>query len=279
MMFSPWFRPQCERLQRAVARRVRGCGWLLVMGVLVLPLCADDAKLSELLKQGDAHDQQRETHEALKVFFEADALSPNNPEVLYRLAKQHADLIFDAKDTADKKTLAAGCLAFAQRAAAAGTNHAKAQLMLAICYAKNFPYADNQTKVSYSRLLKSATEQAIALDPKLDIAYHMLGRWHYEVANMNFMLRTIAKTAYGGLPPASNEEAVANFLKAVALDPERALHRLQLAKTYLEMNQKKLAIAELQTCIALKPKDKDDEAAQKFARERLKKLGVKLEPK
>jgi Tfp pilus assembly protein PilF len=93
----------------------------------------------------------------------------------------------------------------------------------------------------------------------------MLGRWNYEVANMNIFMTGLLKLVYGGLPHASNQAAVDNFKKAVALAPNRIIHHLQLAHVYHETKQEKLCAAELAQCRDLKPTDLDDEDAQRIA--------------
>ncbi len=258
------------------SRRILALSFLLFAVTAAL---ADDAKLSGILKQADALDAKRDTAACVKLLEDADKQFPKSAEVLYRLAKQYSDGIFDTKNEAAAKALAEKCLATARRAVEADPKCAKAHLSVAVCYAKNFPYCDNQTRVNWSRALKEETERAITLDPSLDLAYHMLGRWHYEVADMSFVTRAIAKVVYGGLPKASFEDALANFKKAADLAPKRVIHRLQLAKTYLALGKKKEAIAELQLAVSLEAADKDDEAAKNFAAARLKKMGVKAEVK
>lgn len=96
---------------------------------------------------------------------------------------------------------------------------------------------------------------------------------------MNFVVKAIAKMAYGGLPQGSHEEAAVNFKKAAELDPLRVLHHFHLGKTLLTLDRKKEAVEEFKLCLTLTPKDMDDTEAQAFARERLKSLGVKTEGK
>lgn len=230
--------------------------------------------MDEVLKEADQLDASQNVTAALKLLEEASTKFPNQAEILIRLAKQQSNLIFEAKAEAEKKRLAALCLATAERAVAADTNSARACLSVGICLAKNFPYVDNQTKVSYSRRLKEETERAITLDPKLDLAYHMLARWHYEVAEMNFLLRGIAKLVYGGLPKGTLEDARRQFEQAITLAPRRIIHRHQLAQTLLALRKQPEAVLQLQKCLALAPTDKDDAEAQQAATRQLRTLGV-----
>jgi len=258
-------------------RRGRAARWLaLLAGVLagVTVRAADGTTLEEVLRRADELDARRDVTGALKLLEPAQARFPGQAEILIRLAKQQSNQIFTAPNDAEKKRLAALCLATAERAVAADTNSARARLSVGICLAKNFPHVDNQTKVNYSRRLKEETERAIALDPKLDLAYHMLARWHFEVAEMNFVLRGIAKLVYGGIPKGTLADARANFERAVALAPGRVIHRHQLAQTLLALRKKTDAVAQLQRCLALEPVDADDAEAKAAAMRQLKELGV-----
>ncbi|MFC1500186.1 tetratricopeptide repeat protein [Candidatus Zixiibacteriota bacterium] len=98
---------------------------------------------------------------------------------------------------------------------------------------------------------KSAFERAISIDPDYTSAIHGLARWHHAVANLSGAMKMAAKVFYGGLPSASNEEAVRLFQRAIRLEPDVILHHLELGKTYLEMREKALARAEFETVLRL----------------------------
>lgn len=259
-------------------RTTRHAGLLgLVLMILASTTYAVESNLQELLSQGEAFEQKRETKQAIKVFLAAEKLAPTNSEVLIKLAKQYSDLIFETPIEAEQKKLAERCLDYARRAVGCNPTNARAHLSVAICLAKNFPYIDNQTKVDYSREVKERTEKAIALDPRQDLAYHMLGRWHFEVADMNKILKLLMKAIYGGLPKGTYELAATNFKNAVELAPGRVIHRVELARTYLKSGDRKSAIEQLKSSLAFKPTDKDDIEAQSTAKKMLKELGVKPE--
>jgi hypothetical protein len=79
------------------------------------------------------------------------------------------------------------------------------------------------------RLAKEAQEAArtaVQLDPSNDLAHHLMGRWHYEMAQINFVLRQLIRIVYGAaLAPGTFEDALAEFQAAVALNPRKLIHR------------------------------------------------------
>jgi tetratricopeptide (TPR) repeat protein len=226
---------------------------------------ADNPSVSNLLSQAQAAENAGDTPGALKACLAADHLAPDNADILCRLAQQYCDSISAAPSTAAKKKLAEQALDCGFRAVKAAPQSAKAHVTVAVCYAKNFPYIDNQTRVNYSRQIKAESEKAIALDPKFDLAYHMLGRWEFEVSNMNFFIRGLVSVVYGGLPKASKQLAIEDFKKAVELAPGRIINYLQLARMYHVTGQESLVHPELEKCATLKPLDHDDQSAQKLA--------------
>jgi hypothetical protein len=81
------------------------------------------------------------------------------------------------------------------------------------------------------------------------------------------------KLVYGGLPKASNQEAIADFKKAAALAPHRIIHHAGLAMAYGAASQKDLEIAELKKCRELMPGGPEDEEARREAVKKLSALG------
>ncbi|MBC8002392.1 MAG: tetratricopeptide repeat protein [Opitutaceae bacterium] len=249
----------------------------LLLTLVTIPTHGMEPGVQDLLSQGEAFEQKRETKQAIKVYLAAGKLAPTNSEVLIKLAKQYSDLIFETQLEAEQKKLAERCLDYARRAVEYNPTNARAHLSVAVCLAKNFPYLDNQTKVNYSREVKERSEKAIALDPRQDLAYHMLGRWHFEVADMNGLIKLLMRTFYGTLPKGTFELAALNLKKSVELAPGRVIHRVELARTYLRSGDRKSAIEQLKSSLALMPTDKDDLDAQITAKKMLKELGVKSE--
>jgi len=85
-----------------------------------------------------------------------------------------------------------------------------------------------------------------------------LGRWQYEISNLNGLERSLVKILYGGLPPATLKQSIQAFEKARALRPEFLLNYYEMAKAYKDNNNKAKAIAYLQFLITLPIQTEDD---------------------
>jgi tetratricopeptide (TPR) repeat protein len=243
--------------------------FLMLLGVLgaMASVCAQS--VGDLLVAGDALDAKNRNREALEFYLRADAIQPDNAEILRRIAKQYSQqVVSEARDPGNRE-LARKSLDYAQRAVKSDPNNANARLSLAICYGKAAFMESDRRRVEMSRLIRSEAEAALRLDPKSDYAWHVLGRWNYELANFNAVLRFLAETIYGKFPDASNERAAECFEKAVAINPDRVIHRIELGRAYAALGQKQKAAAEIRKGLALPSREKDDGESKERGRKAL----------
>jgi len=243
---------------------------VLLTSLLCVSALAEDPKVTSLIMQGDAEEREHHTRAALSTFRSAEKIEPNNLGVLLRISKQYSDLIADTKPDAVAQSLAQKALDYALRAIEIDPHSAKGHLSVAVSYGKLTDFVPNKTKVEYSRLVRDETLRSIELDPTDDFAWHVLGRWHQGVANVSGMLKALAKVVYGGLPPASNEEAVRCMKKAIELAPQRLIHHSELARIYKAMHKPELAAKEWEAILELAVRDKGDEKDLAEARQELR---------
>lgn len=185
---------------------------------------------------------------------------------LARLSRSWADTVDVAPDRDAARKAAQQALDLAQEAVRADPRNAQAHLALAIADGKWTDFVDAKTKIALSREIRSEAERAIALDPKLDLAYHVLGRWHLEIARVNPLLRFGARFTVGALPPASLDEAVRNLEKAAELSPKTILHHQHLALAYQAQGRRSDAAHQWRLVLDLPATEREDEAAKRQAR-------------
>ena len=82
----------------------------------------------------------------------------------------------------------------------------------------------------------------------------------------------MAQVAYGKLPPAKYEDAVRCFEKAIALNPNRLMHYIELGRTYAQMGRDGDARKFITKGLAMPETEKDDPETKKLGRQILKKL-------
>jgi len=231
------------------------------------------ASADELVRAALAAEARLDTARALALFLAAESARPDDASILQKIARQYSDLSVDLSSTEQKKATIERALAYSRRAVALDPKNAENLLSLAVCHGKLAVYSDTRRKVAYSRLVREDAERALALQPDYAWAHHLLGRWHYEVADLGATARVFVKVFYGGLPAASTAEAVRCLKRAVALEPQQLQHHLELGFAFAADGQPAQARAAFTAGLALPSREKHDEPAKARARAALEKLG------
>lgn len=216
----------------------------------------------------NAHAAERafNPRKALGYYLEADRLAPNDPVVLQKIARQYSDVAEDCKDLDERRHTLETALDYAQRSVTLRPRNAVNVLSLAICHGRLAACSDTRGKIAFSRMVKDEAEQALALDPSYGWAHHVLGCWHYEVASLNGAERLVARIFYGGLPPASYDEAIRLLTRSTELDPSDPAHRVELGFAYRAAGQEERARVEFQRGLSMPCVENFDKEAQERAR-------------
>lgn len=236
------------------------CVFILIAGILYAQT-ADD-----YLVAGDNHYQKYENELALENYLNALEADSTNYEALWKVSRAYVD-IGEAAEEDEQKGNYLKAEKYARQAVEAYPDSAEGHFQLAVAVGRVGLYEGGKTKIELSKEVKEEADKCIALNPNHDGAYHILGRWNREIANLSWLMKAAAKVVYGGVPKgASNENAVMNFQKAIELKPNKLVHHLELAKTYMEMDKWEDAKSELKTVINLPKSDADDPKHKKEAK-------------
>ena len=108
---------------------------------------------------------------------------------------------------------------------------------------------------------------ALTLDPDHAGALHVLGMWHAEVLRLNPVARLAARTLLGGAVFAEADWAVAqrSLERAVALEPTRITHRLDLAGILADRGDAAGARTQYAWILAATPREYNDAQYQRLA--------------
>ena len=236
---------------------------LLIAGVLF----AQD--IESLLEQADKLELQGETESSIRTLKQADAASPENPQVEKRLSRLYARRIQDISDQAEKKADATLAVELGKKAVAGLPNDSEAHVGLAAAYGQLCWFVDDRTRVEYSKGIYQEVTKGLSLDPDSDYGHLILARWNFEMATLNPVLKGIAEFVYGQFPPASTQAAIAHFKKAIELAPERVIHHAEYAKALEALGEKEQAREEWTKVTELKAVDAQDRLYQRIAAEHL----------
>lgn len=127
-------------------------------------------------------------------------------------------------------------------------------------------------KVDLADSVRIYAEECIRINPKNDRAYHILGRWHFEVSKLGWFTRMLSRVIFGGTPKGSFDLAINYFDKAIALD-NIVVHRYWLGMAYLESGEKEKALDEFRNLQDLPLVQHNDQYFKDEAKKILSKKG------
>ena len=161
-------------------------------------------------------------------------------------------------DTRSRDNYYAAALAYAKKALAIDPNDDEANVAMSIALGRTTMYKSGREKVSAAREIRRHAEIALNKNPANFKAWHIMGKWHFEVSNLNMFERAALRVFYGGIPEASLSESIRAYEKAKRLKPDFLLNYLELAKAYKRNEEDKKALAVLQSIFAYQPRSEDD---------------------
>lgn len=233
-----------------------------------------NATLAEFLQAGDRAFAQFDNQAACAAYSKVVALDSSNYQGLWKLVRAYVDVGYNAEGEQQARYYFTAAR-LARRCVALYPDSVESHFFLAVALGRTALKVGGKKKVELSKEIKLEAERTLALDPKHDGAMHVLGRWNYELGNLNWALRAFAKILYGGVPPGGNEAAKTWFEKALALEPNSPSHQLWLGETLIQLKQYEQARAHLQACVNLPNVLWDDAINKKQAERTLKEIARK----
>src|SRR4051794_32225818 len=240
--------------------------------LLLVNVASGAESADDLMAKGKVFEKKFQAKDALPLYLSAEKQEPKDPELLVHIARQYRYLMTDAPDKAEKLRLGHLALDYSNRAAACGPKNCDAQLAPAITLGKMLPYMPTKDQVSATPQIKESVDKALAIDPKNDTAWHILGRWNRVLAEVNSMKRFLGGLIYGQLPKGSYEEAKHAMKKAISLNPDRLMHYIELGRIYAQMGKNEEARQLINKGLAMPDTEKDDPETKERGRESLAKL-------
>jgi tetratricopeptide (TPR) repeat protein len=250
----------------------------LILGMLLVAAptaAAQHNGVAQALALGDAAYATFDNQNALQHFLKALKEDPNSYQALWKGARACADVgkNFEKREKDKAKALYLRGDSLARLAVKLYPDSANAHFALALCVGRVALFEGGKTKIRLSKEVKQEADRALALDPSHDGAYHILGRWHYNISTLSWVLKAFAKMIYGGVPPgASLEEGAKMFAKAVAMNGAKPVHHLEYGRTLIELARYSEARTQLQQCLSLPQAQWDDSLSKEEAAKLLKEI-------
>jgi tetratricopeptide (TPR) repeat protein len=216
------------------------------------------ADLAANLAQADQAEQAGETDRAIEILKRAENQEQGNAQIEKRLSGLYSWKIEDTNAPGERKNYAELAVRLGEDAVHKLPNDPQAHIALAAAYGEICDMVDGRTRVEYSKRVYHEVTRGLQLEPSNDYGYLILARWNFEMATSSPVLRGLAQVVYGQFPPASKEEAIENFKKAIALAPNRIIHHAEYAKVLEAMGDMPGAREQWRKVLELKPTDAQD---------------------
>jgi tetratricopeptide (TPR) repeat protein len=217
---------------------------VFLFSLFLTTLCFSREK-EDYIEKGDEYYKKWEYKNALIEYLKAYKLDPDNYNVLWKISRSYIDL----GDKADKKireNYYEKSIEFADKAITIDPNGADGHFWKAAALGKMVKVKGGKTKIELAMQMKKELDTVIQIDPSYHSAYYIYGRLQRGVANLNRILKSIAKAIYGDIQDATNEKAIEYFQKAVDLKPDVIAYRYELGKTFTKIKNWECAKEQLQ---------------------------------
>ena len=247
---------------------------LVPVAIALITRVAPAQSAAERIAEGDKEHAALNDAAALKQYEAAIALEPTNSIALTKAAYDAVDLGEFNPSAEQRAALYKSAEEYARRAVAANPNDAEGHFQLARAIGRNALTMGTRDKIKYAGVVRDEALAALRLDPKHAGALHVMGVWNAEVMRLNGISRMIAKNFLGGqvFGAASWDSAQVYLERAVANDPNRITHHLDLAAVYADRGNKAKAIEEYEWIGRAPVMEYNDRRYKEIAAERLKDL-------
>lgn len=224
------------------------------------PLAADAQSAAEHVAMGDRDHAALNASSALTHYEAALAAEPTHGAALWKASLEAVDLGEAAKDEAQRRTLYAKAEGYARRAVAASPAEADAHFALSRALGRAALAMGKRDRVKYAGEVRTHALKALELNPQHPGALHVMGMWNAEVMRLSGLERFFAKNLLGGrvFDSANWNDAVSYMERAVAAEPNRITHRLDLGRIYADVGNKAKAREQLEWVVRATPKEYND---------------------
>jgi tetratricopeptide (TPR) repeat protein len=189
---------------------------------------------------------------AARAGVEAGEIAPEGQQrALYRTAEQHA-----------------------RRAVRLKPNDAEGHVSLARALGRTALTMGKKDRVKYAGEVRAQALEALKYDPRHAGALHIMGVWNAEIMRLSGLTRFMAKNFLGGqvFESASWKDAVRYMEEAVQADPQRLVHRIDLAEIYADAGDKAKARATFEYVVKAPAVEPADAKYKRQAEQKLKSL-------
>ena len=232
--------------------------FIAILFFLFNVLSVSAQSFESLFQQGLRLEREMNEKAALIKYREAQKLKPLDLKVLCKCSDLSGSIGNKEKNSSIRNKYFETSLSFAKIACNNYPKSDESNVSLSIAMGRIALTKSGKDKIEFVKGIKVYADRAVSINPNNFIAWHVLGKWYYEISNLNFIEKTAVKLFFGSLPEASFQESIKAFEKAKSLSNGFMQNYLELARVYIKTGQDSLALTNLNQLIQFSPSSEDD---------------------
>lgn len=261
---------QCIRFTMQIKSRI-----FSLLFVFLLPFIASPQEPDVKLQQALQLELAFRDSQALQKYLEVVKEHPNNITALCK-ASQLLSVLGKRQPTREKeKEYYRQAVSLAETALKQNSKSAEANFSMSVAMGRMALIESGGAKIQAVKDIKAYADRAVQLDPTNFKSYHVLGKWYYEVSDLNSVAKWLVKVAFGALPKATVDDAIRYYEKSLSLNPKFVLTYLELAKAYQRKDNFTKARTLLNTMLTLPASSSDDATIKEEGRKMLRSISNK----
>lgn len=197
--------------------------------------------------------------ESLELFLRVLEADSKNYDALWTISIIYSRIGYRLNSGSEMEEYFEKAKSYAEKAIEYHSDKGRSYYVYAVALARLTDMMSKRDRIRAAHEIKENVEKAIEIEPDYAPFWHLYGVWHSDVANVSRVDRMAARFISGGVPRASNEKAEEYLKKAIQMDEERILFRMDLAKHYTEVGENEKAVEVLEKIREMKARTKFDD--------------------
>lgn len=187
---------------------------------------------------------------AITVYEDQLQSHPNDPEVLWRLARVYV-CSGEVKDPPESEAFFKKAEMYARRSILLDSTKSESHTWLAAALGYLALNAGLKDQVRLTNELQLALDKALALNPNNDAAYSIRGSFYRALGNVSWFHRQLASLFLGHLPEGDFEDGERALKRAISLAPGVMRHHYELGVLYRDWGKRMEAKKSLEVAASL----------------------------
>lgn len=231
---------------------------LFLLGISVSLLVAQTT--GEYVQRGIQAERNFNDRLALQYYEKALQTNPRHVESLWRASRMLSNMAGRSTDKAVKAANAKQAVELARHAIQLDAENTNARLCHIIALGLLSDAAGSPSeKLENAKIIYTEAQTILTFDSLHAPAYFVLGKWHLELAKLNWAEKLACNLLFGGVPKGvSFEKSIRYFERAIQLQPNYILFHYGKASALFYTGKYEKVISVLENALKLSPVEPDD---------------------